>query len=252
MEETMEGTMEGTMEETMEGTMEKTMEGTIEKTTEETIEETISPPALINSLRNNFAEENSWKCIKGKCPIQSYGIWLKYSTHGVALIKRLIPENYRADPNVDQSGPDGGGIITDADGYQHTETGVSYGEKSNGNRIDPHSTTFTYTGRAVGVKYPDNEGGKSYKSGTATINIQNSQTNQPVQVLIKLQDEPQWDWNYSDGLSDMVLVDGSFSYDKPGSVTERLEGQYYGPNHEEFGGIFIRDGWYGAYGGSQQ
>ena len=47
--------------------------------------------------------------------------------------------------------------------------------------------------------------------------------------------------------SDLALVDGDFGA-KPGGETSYIEGRFYGPNHEEVGGTFHRNGVIGAFG----
>ena len=45
--------------------------------------------------------------------------------------------------------------------------------------------------------------------------------------------------------NDLPLNDGKFG-------SESIQGAFYGPNHEEVGGVFSRDGALGAFGGTRE
>jgi len=53
------------------------------------------------------------------------------------------------------------------------------------------------------------------------------------------------DWTWED----LSLTDGAF---QSGSSTNRVQGRFYGPNHEEVGGAFERNQVLDAFGAARQ
>ena len=198
---------------------------------------------LPTAQRLSTVSLSDWTCVTGRCPLADYGIWLKFSHHGVAEFRA-------SDPAV-----------------LPFRGGLSYGVGPGGNRqlagetpTAIRGTTFVYTGRAVAARSRGLLQGHDYADGNVRINIAATpapRDGDPVEVIIRWRHPPnnpalrnilptQMAWNYDLGI---VLENGSFSYDAgTGAQRTILKGQYYGPNHEEFGGVFGRDGWNGAYG----
>ena len=190
----------------------------------------------------------SWNCVEDQCPISAYEIVLTHSIHGIARF---------------------------ADFFNTSDThlgAISYGMGSVGKRpldgpaptFDETSkildgVTFIYTGEAIGYN-PSPSSGSTIREGNVRINIRGGtpgdSTGDPIDITLQLQGLPQWSWRHSDDPA-RIRVTNTFIYEEQEgppsnrvnvSPRNRITGRYYGPNHEEFGGTFLRDGWQGAYG----
>ena len=103
----------------------------------------------------------------------------------------------------------------------------------------------TWTGAMVGVDISDSPRLGNRVSGDAAIGIDDLTLPQVDVAFTSIRDEDtgaalsDMSWN------DLAVTSGVFS-------GPRLRGQFYGPNHEEVGGVFSRAGIIGAFGGMRQ
>ena len=131
-------------------------------------------------------------------------------------------------------------------GYEYTiGSGVSLGDASGSNPVARDGHTATWTGAVVGGDYS-----VAYREhvihGTAEVEVDFTSAALDVRFsdLTDL-DTPtrsiaDMEW------SNVSIRGGSFSQ---GSGANLLKGQFYGPNHEEVGGVFDRNEIAGAFGG---
>ena len=80
--------------------------------------------------------------------------------------------------------------------------------------------------------------------GEATLAITDLQTPK-VDVTLSPEDYPEMTWN------GIPLADGKFSYERPGSDSDYIKGELYGPEVQEAGGVFERNRLVGAFGAKQ-
>ena len=103
----------------------------------------------------------------------------------------------------------------------------------------------TWTGAMVGVDISDSPRLANRVSGDAAISIHDLTLPQVDVDFTNIRDEdtgaahPDMSW------SGLDVASGTFN-------GRRLRGQFYGPNHEEVGGVFYRSGILGAFGGVRQ
>jgi len=80
--------------------------------------------------------------------------------------------------------------------------------------------------------------------GEATLAISDLQAPK-VDVTLSPEDYPAMTWN------GIPLADGEFSYKRPGSDSDYIRGELYGPEVQEAGGVFERNRLVGAFGAKQ-
>ena len=109
---------------------------------------------------------------------------------------------------------------------------------------DPVSGSATWNGPAIGVDTTVLERGRSFR-GFAEVNVDFA--NADVDVAFTVMRFHQEGNSVRDDLawSDLPLNNGEFGSDT-------IQGAFYGPNHEEVGGVFSRDGALGAFGGTRE
>ena len=109
---------------------------------------------------------------------------------------------------------------------------------------NPVSGSATWTGAVIGVDIDIFGRGRALK-GNAEINVDFADADVDVAFTImryRLEGNitrPDMTWN------DLPLNAGEFGSDT-------IHGMFYGPNHEEVGGVFRRDGVLGAFGGARE
>ena len=109
---------------------------------------------------------------------------------------------------------------------------------------DPVSGSATWNGPVIGVDTAVFERGRTFR-GFAEVNIDFANADVDVAFTVMrfhLEGNvvrPDITW------SDLPLSDGKFGSDS-------IQGAFYGPNHEEVGGVFSRDGALGAFGGTRE
>ncbi len=129
---------------------------------------------------------------------------------------------------------------------------ASYGDNTGTNPSGSAGMTATWTGVIAGVDMSAaNRENVIHGEVTATVDFVNSGMDLTFSNLVDLNDASRnsalngMDWTW-DGLS---LTDGTF---QSGSSTNQVQGQFYGPNHEEVGGTFERNQIIGAFGAARQ
>ena len=109
---------------------------------------------------------------------------------------------------------------------------------------DPVSGSATWNGPVIGVDTTVFERGRTFR-GFAEVNVDFANADVDVAFTVMrfhLEGNvvrPDITW------SDLPLNDGKFGSDS-------IQGVFYGPNHEEVGGVFSRDGALGAFGGTRE
>ena len=172
-----------------------------------------------NGVSIGQSRERSDPGTEDQLEIRAYGGWMQYSGFSV---------EFSADPTV--ASPE---IVMGISG--------SYGNSSGTNPSDLSGRTATWTGAVVGADY--------YLShvihGTATVDVDFAKSDVDVSFseLVDLDDRTRSIADMS--WSDIPVSNGKFSQ---GSGADQIEGQFYGPNHEEVGGIFERNQILGAFG----
>ena len=132
---------------------------------------------------------------------------------------------------------------------QGTMLGYSYSVgEATGSNPAPAVGGGSWTGVMVGMDVSGTAAPGSVVQGDAEITINDfadpmvgvAFTNIHNLVSESTYDDMTW--------SDLTLTDGSF---KDGTVGDSISGQFYGPGHEEVGGVFERNGILGAFGGDR-
>lgn len=129
---------------------------------------------------------------------------------------------------------------------------LSYGDDAGTNPSENSGMTATWTGVMAGVDMSAaNRENFIHGEATATVDFANSDMDLTFSNLVDLNDANRnsalngmnWTWQ------DLSLTDGAF---QSGSSTNQIQGQFYGPNHEEVGGTFERNRVIGAFGAARQ
>ena len=166
------------------------------------------------SLGQRYAEtaEDSYR---------SYGGWLSHSLFGV---QGLSLEDYGV-----------GGIVS-------YSTGVASGS-------DPMSGGGTWTGVMVGADVSGTATNGNNIQGDAAISIADFADPKVDVAFTGIYDLDTRGARANMTWSEIPLSDGSF---RDGGDRNSIEGRFYGPGHEEVGGIFERDRVVGAFGASRE
>ena len=100
----------------------------------------------------------------------------------------------------------------------------------------PAEGSASWSGEMVAL-----DAGNKLVRGEATLEITDLQTPK-VDVTLSPEDYPEMTWN------GIPLADGKFSYERPGSDSDYIKGELYGPEVQEAGGVFERNRLIGAFG----
>ena len=103
----------------------------------------------------------------------------------------------------------------------------------------PAEGSASWSGEMVAL-----DAGNKLVRGEATLEITDLQTPK-VDVTLSPEDYPEMTWN------GIPLADGKFSYERPGSDSDYIKGELYGPEVQETGGVFERNRLVGAFGAKQ-
>lgn len=129
---------------------------------------------------------------------------------------------------------------------------LSYGDDTGTNPSESAGMTATWTGVMAGVDMSAaNRENFIHGEAMATVDFVNSDMDLTFSNLVDLDDASRnsalngMDWTWQD----LSLTDGAF---QSGSSTNQIQGQFYGPNHEEVGGTFERNQVLGAFGADRQ
>ena len=129
---------------------------------------------------------------------------------------------------------------------------LSYGDDAGSNPSESAGMTATWTGVMAGVDMSAaNRENFIHGEATATVDFVNSDMDLTFSNLVDLNDANRnsalngMDWTWED----LSLTNGAF---QSGSSTNQVQGQFYGPNHEEVGGTFERNQVLGAFGAARQ
>ena len=159
-----------------------------------------------------------------------YGGWLTYSAFEVGVI---------ASPSIASS--EVSAAIT-----------ISYGNRAGTNPSESTGMTATWTGAMAGMDMSAaNRENFIHGEAMATVDFVNSDMDLTFSNLVDLNDADRnsalngMDWTWEN----LSLTDGAF---QSGSDTDQVEGQFYGPNHEEVGGTFERNQVLGAFVAKRQ
>lgn len=159
-----------------------------------------------------------------------YGGWLTYSAFEVGVF---------ADPSF-------------ASSQVSAAMTLSYGDDTRSNPSESAGMTATWTGVMAGVDMSAaNRENFIHGEAMATVDFVNSDMDLTFENLVDLNDADRnsalngmnWTWE------NLSLTDGAF---QSGSDTDQVEGQFYGPNHEEVGGTFERNQVLGAFVAKRQ
>lgn len=159
-----------------------------------------------------------------------YGGWLTHSAFQIGVL--AIPSFTRPEVSI--------------------ALALNYGDDTGTNPSESASMTATWTGVAAGVDMSATSR-ENFIHGEATVTVDFANSNMDVifSNLVDLNDASRnsslngmnWTW------ANLSLTDGAF---RSGSSTNQIEGQFYGPNHEEVGGTFERNQVLGAFGAARQ
>lgn len=161
--------------------------------------------------------------------IEGYGHWMTHSGYGII--------NYREDPD-------------DRTSRVLHRPGLVVGDASNSNPSHVAGKTLTWRGQAVS----NNLGGTNFITGTSRVTLDLDPTPM-VDVLLSFDDTS------SIGFGDVDVVNGRFDsvqIESDGTPLPRfrrsvyLHGSFFGPNHEEVGGVFRTEARSGAFGGKRE
>ena len=160
--------------------------------------------------------------------IRSYGGWLEYSVFAIEVVY---------DP----------GITYEADSIDVVGGSYNYGSSSGTNPVSSTDRTATWRGAMVGLGYGNFHPGQPFHGeATVTVDFTDMDLDVTFSDIVNLHSPsdtplngPQWTWE------NLHLNSGAFAQ---GSSANRIEGRFYGPNHEEVGGIFDRNEMVGAFG----
>lgn len=129
---------------------------------------------------------------------------------------------------------------------------ASYGDDTGTNPSESAGMTATWTGVMAGVDMSAaNRENFIHGEATAIVDFVNSDMDLTFSNLVDLNDANRnsalngMDWTWED----LSLTNGAF---RSGSSTNQIQGQFYGPNHEEVGGTFERNQVLGAFGAARQ
>ena len=129
---------------------------------------------------------------------------------------------------------------------------ASYGDNTGTNPSESAGMTATWTGVMTGMDVSAaNRENFVHGEATATVDFVNANMDLAFSNLVDLNDANRnsalngMDWTWQD----LSLTDGAF---QSGSSTNQIQGQFYGPNHEEVGGTFERNQVIGAFGAARQ
>ena len=115
----------------------------------------------------------------------------------------------------------------------------SVGEATGSN---PTSGGATWTGVMAGIDERENRSTfGNLVEGDAQVRIDNFSAPAVDVMLSNIRDRQTGDSHSNISWDDVPLTNGAFS-------TSSVNGQFYGPNHEEVGGIFLRNNISGAFG----
>lgn len=160
----------------------------------------------------------------------SYSGWLTYSAFDVGI--GAFPSFARSDVSL---------ALT-----------LSYGDDTGSNPSESAGMTATWTGVMAGVDMSAaNRENSIHGEATATVDFANSDMDLTFSNLVDLNDASRnsalngMDWTWED----LSLTNGAF---QSGSSTNQIQGQFYGPNHEEVGGTFERNRVLGAFGAARE
>lgn len=129
---------------------------------------------------------------------------------------------------------------------------LSYGDGVETNPSESAGMTATWTGVMAGMDVSAaNRENFIHGEATATVDFVNSDMDLAFSNLVDLNDanrnsdlnDMDWTWE------NLSLTNGAF---QSGSGMNQVEGQFYGPNHEEVGGTFERNQVLGAFGAARQ
>lgn len=109
---------------------------------------------------------------------------------------------------------------------------------------NPVSGSATWTGSVVGVDTHVIERGRAF-GGKAEINVDFVDADVDVAFTYFTFHSEVNNWRPDMIWNDLPLNDGEFG-------SETIHGIFYGPNHEEVGGVFRRDGLVGSFGGARE
>ena len=152
-------------------------------------------------------------------PYHSYGGWMD---HGFYFVRSQ---------GIQDRDPLNPSLTTFADGY-------AVGDASGTN---PVSGGSTWQGAMAGIDVSDSETEANLIEGDATVTIDDFDRPMPDIAFTNVRDANAGTSRSSMRWSDVALSGGSFS-------STGLSGRFFGPNHEEVGGIFIRDQVSGSFG----
>lgn len=129
---------------------------------------------------------------------------------------------------------------------------ASYGNDTGTNPSESAGMTATWTGVMAGVDMSAaHRENFIHGEATATVDFVNSNVDVTFLNLVDLNDASRggtlnsMDWTWGN----LSLTDGAF---RSGSGTNQIQGQFYGPNHEEVGETFERNQVLGAFGAARQ
>lgn len=129
---------------------------------------------------------------------------------------------------------------------------ASYGDDTGSNPSESTGMTATWTGVMAGVDMSAaNRENFIHGEAMATVDFVNSDMDLTFSNLVDLNDANRnsalngMDWTWED----LSLTNGAF---QSGSSTNQIQGQFYGPNHEEVGGTFERNQVLGAFGAARE
>ena len=129
---------------------------------------------------------------------------------------------------------------------------ISYGDGTGTNPSESTGMTATWTGVMASVDVSAaNRENFIHGEAMATVDFVNSDMDLVFSNLVDLNDADRnsdlndMDWTWEN----LSLTNGAF---QSGSGMNQVEGQFYGPNHEEVGGTFERNQVLGAFGAARQ
>lgn len=171
----------------------------------------------------------------------SYGGWLDHSFFLVAVYNQIINENpldVREEVFADM---------------------YSIG---NATGTNPVSGSATWRGAVAGVDQSETDTEGNVILGNATLTIDDFVTPSIDVVFANLRDQTTNGRRADMSWSNLALTNGAFhhngnpdariSFDIPNRTVNTLTGRFYGPNHEEVGGVFSRDEIAGSFGATRQ
>lgn len=159
---------------------------------------------------------------------RAYGGWLQYSAFAIEV--SYFP-----------------GITSEPGTIDVLGGSYSYGSSPGTNPVSSMDRTATWRGAMVGLGYGNFHPGEPFHGeAMVTVDFTNMDLDVTFSDIVNLHspsDTPlngsQWTWE------NLQINNGAFVQ---GSSANRIEGRFYGPNHEEVGGIFDRNEMVGAFG----